>query len=170
MLAIGVEQPCCEKRRAENTDAATLVNRLQKANQDVIAGDFSKAEAMLIDQAHVLQSVFVKMTMLMNQCEYMHQLVSYARAALRAQNQCQRTLKTLLEFKNPKRSTFIKQQNNTLNQQFNEAEKAEKEINPANELVEQKVESWLDPGTSKEAVEDDTAVETMGKVSGAKDS
>ena len=88
----------------------------------------------------------------------------HANIAFRAQSQCNRTLKTLLEYKNPKRSaTFIKHQINTLNQQINEAEKSEKEINLANEILEVNHESRLDPRKTEETIGSDTPLETLGE-------
>ena len=59
--------------------------------------------------------------------------------AFRAQARCNRTLRTLLEFKNPKRATFIKQQNNM---QINQAnEEKEKTLNPTNKILEVNYES-----------------------------
>ena len=95
------------------------------------------------------------------------QVEAFGKIALRAQNQCQRTLKTLLEYKNPKRTTFIKQQNNATNQQINEGELkeiSEKEINPANKLLEENHEARLDTGKTKEAVTVNSEVETVGEL------
>ncbi len=51
------------------------------------------------------------------------------------------TLKILLEYKNPKRTTSVKQRNIAVSQQINEGDQPkeipEKEINPANELLEE---------------------------------
>jgi len=44
---------------------------------------------------------------------------SYMRLALRAQNQCQATLRTLGEIKSPKNVAFVKQANIAKNQQVN---------------------------------------------------
>jgi hypothetical protein len=142
-------------------DAAALTKHIKKRNIQVADGDLSTAESMLIDQAHVLQSIFVTMTMSMQGAEYIKQMEAYGRMALRAQNQCNRTLKTLLEYKNPKRATFIKQQNNL---QINESEKPEKEINPANELLEVNHDSRMDTGTPQETIGSNQEVEAMGKI------
>jgi hypothetical protein len=39
--------------------------------------------------------------------------------ALKAQNKSRQTLVTLIEFKNPTKTTFIRQQNNAISQQVN---------------------------------------------------
>jgi hypothetical protein len=156
-----------------NTDI-TETNELLKQQFELVSkGDLSRAEEMLISQAHVLNLVFAKFTSKMTCAKYLSQCEAYSKIALRAQNQCQRTLRTLLEYKNPKRATFIKQQNNAINQQINKGELpneiSEKEINPANELLEAKDGTWLDTGEAPEAVSVDSEVETLGKLDRAED-
>lgn len=156
----------------QSADWDVMWKRLKNINAQVIDGDLSCAEALLIDQAYVLQSIFSDYTVRMSHAEYLSQAEAYSKIALRAQNQCQRTLKTLLEYKNPKRTTFIKQQNNAINQQINEGdpkEIPEKEIKPANELLEQKDGEWLDIGKTKEAIRDDSKMETVGEINRTED-
>jgi hypothetical protein len=149
------------------TDGGKIANALREQIDQVLEGDLSRSEAMLITQAHVLQEVFTNFTSRTANAEYLSQAEAYSKIALRAQNQCQRTLKTLLKFKTPKRTTFIKQQNNATNQQVNEGklkEIPEKEINPANELLEENHEARLDTGKKKETVRTDSEVETVGEL------
>ena len=150
-----------------DADWGAMSDRLKEVNADVMDGDLSIAEALLIDQTLVLQSVFSSYISKMTNAEYLSQVEAFSKIALRAQNQCQRTLKTLLEYKNPKRTTFIKQQNNATNQQINEGELKEipeKKINPANELLEENHEARLDTGKKKEAVRVDSEVEALGEL------
>jgi hypothetical protein len=151
----------------DSKDWGAMSDRLREVNAAVIDGDLSIAEALLIDQALVLQSIFSNNTAKMANAKYLSQIEAFSKIALRAQNQCQRTLKTLLEFKNPKRTTFIKQQNNATNQQINEGklkEIPEKEINPANELLEVNHETRLDTGKMQETIRTDSEVETVGEL------
>ena len=149
-----------------DADWPTMLDQLKQSNKDVIEGDLTIAEAMLIDQAHVLQSIFLNMAKWMHTADYISGVEAYGRIALRAQNQCQRTLKTLLEYKNPKRTMFITQQNNL---QINEAEKSEKKVNPANELLEVNHDTRLDTGTPQEAGRGNQEMETVEKIDRAKD-
>ena len=143
-----------------------LFDEMNRQRDQLRQGDLSAAEEMLLSQAHVLQSIFNSMVVNMQGTEYINQMEAYGKLALRAQNQCNRTLKTLLEYKNPKRATFIKQQNNL---QINQAEKkSEKEIQ-ANELLEENHDARLDTGTAQKAVGRYSEVETLGKVDRAKD-
>ena len=123
------------------------------------------AESMLVSQAYVLNALFNTQTASAIKSNYIPEAEMHANIALRAQNQCNRTLKTLLEYKNPKRATFIKQQNNL---QINEAEKSEKNIKPANELLEVNHDARLDTGTPQEASRGNQEVETVGEVHRAK--
>ena len=156
-----------------DADFQIMTEQLRQRNQEVRNGDLSVAEAMLIDQAHVLQSIFTKCAARMEGSEYISQSEAYARIALRAQNQCQRTLKTLLEYKNPKRATFIKQQNNAINQQINQGQSpreiSEKIIEPAIELLEVNHDARLDTGTPQETVEGNQEMETVGEIDRAED-
>ena len=151
----------------ESADWDVMWQGLQEINVQVMNGDLSCAEALLIDQAYVLQSIFSNYPARMTNAEYLSQIDTYSKIALRAQNQCQRTLKTLLEYKNPKRTTFIKQQNNATNQQINDGELKEipkKEIKPANELLEVNHDSRLDTRETQEAITVDTELETVGEI------
>ena len=147
------------------TDYGTLVEELRIQNQCVSEGDLSRVEAMLLDQAHVLQAMFTNFTKKMANAEYITQLEAYSRISLKAQNQCRQTLATLGELKNPKRATFIKQQNNAVNQQINQdgkqVENQKNSDDSSNELLEVLPSEWLDTGTPQEAVSTDQEMETL---------
>ena len=157
---------------AEGLDFSELSDQLQEQNELLRSGDINRIEAMLLDQAHVLQSLFTVYTMKMAKAEYISKLEPYAKIALKAQNQCRQTLATLGELKNPKRTTFIKQQNNANNQQINQLdpnqENSKKIIDPTNELMEQKPNERLDFRTTKKAVGNDQEMETVATVNRAK--
>jgi hypothetical protein len=125
------------------------------------AGDLSLAEEILISQTQILQSVFNEQIQQAVRTEMVPQGEYHSKMVFRAQALCQRTLRTLLEFKNPKRATFIKQQNNL---QINEgAEKNENKSEPANELLEVNHYAWLDFRTPQETVKSDTAVGALAE-------
>ena len=151
----------------DSKDYGAMADRLKEVNALIMDGDLSIAEALLIDQSLVLQSIFSNCTSRMVNSKYLSQIEAYGKIALRAQNQCQRTLKTLLEYKNPKRATFIKQQNNAVNQQINEGdpkEISEKKVNPANKLLEENHEARLDTGKTQETVRVNSELETLGEL------
>ncbi|HHZ64023.1 MAG TPA: hypothetical protein EYN67_05445 [Flavobacteriales bacterium] len=149
-------------------------NALREQNDQMFDGDMKRVEAMLLDQSHVLQEIFSKYALKMGDAEYTSQLEVYAKIALKAQNQCRQTLGTLGELKNPKRATFIKQQNNAVNQQINgdnlQESKAEKNSNNSpNKLLSEVKGERLERGTSSEARRGDQAVEAVGEVNRTKD-
>jgi len=138
------------------------------------AGDFSGIEALLLDQVFVLNAMFSRYAALGAEAKTFDRFQEFYRTALKAQNQCRRTIATLADFTNPKRSaTFIKQQNVGINQQINEGqapvEIPEKKEKPANELLEVNHDARLDTGTAKSTIESNQEVEAMGKINRSKD-
>jgi hypothetical protein len=150
-------------------DFVALAGELEKQNKAVFEGDLRRVEAMLLDQSHVLQTLFVFFTQKMAHAEYMTTLETYSRIALKAQNQCRQTLATLVELKNPKRATFIKQQNNAVNQQLNQGENPKNLEYPANKILEEIPSERLDPGTPQAAIGVNQEVEAMGENHRTKD-
>ena len=144
-------------------DFVALAGELEKQNKAVFEGDLRRVEAMLLDQSHVLQSLFVFFTQKMAHAEYMTNLEAYSRIALKAQNQCRQTLATLVELKNPKRATFIKQQNNAVNQQLNQGENPKNSEYPANKILEETPSERLEPRTPQAAIGVNQEVEAMGE-------
>ena len=161
-----------DKDGTTGADFNTMVNILESKNRAVSEGDLRSIEAMLLDQSHVLQSVFMIYTQKMSNSKYTENVEAYARIALRAQNQCRQTLATLVELKNPKRATFIKQQNNAVNQQINQSQQSEilkNRQSKANELFEEIPHEQLDTGTPQASFRADQALETLGEVDGTED-
>jgi len=150
-------------------DFDTLVSKLVEQNNAVFEGDLRRVEAMLLDQSHVLQSLFVFFTQKMAHAKYMDSLETYSRIALKAQNQCRQTLATLVELKNPKRATFIKQQNNAVNQQINRSENPKNSEHSANKILEEIPSERLDTRTPQAAIGVNQEVEAMGENHRAKD-
>ena len=82
-------------------DTSTLIDALRAQTQAVHQGDMKAAEAMLINQATALQSLFVKLTEKGLQASLLRQQETALRLALKAQSQCRATLETLANIKNP---------------------------------------------------------------------
>ena len=122
-------------------------------------GDMTAPESLLVNQAYTLNKVFHTQITKAHDSKFIEQGQFHSDMAFRAQAQCNRTLRTLLEYKNPKRALFIKQQNNL---QINQAsEEKEKSVKPANELLEIDHESRLDTGAPQEAIRGDKTLETV---------
>ncbi|WP_274886841.1 hypothetical protein [Pseudomonas sp. ITEM 17296] len=74
-------------------------------------GDMTRAEDMLVSQAHSLDALFVHLASRALSSKNIGGLESYMRLALKAQNQARATLQTLGELKTPKQVAFVKQAN-----------------------------------------------------------
>lgn len=155
--------------------------------REVIDGDMTHPETMLMTQAMSLEAVF-------NQCASLASLnldtrtglphaEALMRMALKAQAQCTQTLRVLGELKSPRSVAFIKQQNNAAgNQQVNNgpvtqgaaparAHESEEAPVATNELLTNEREAQhaatLDTGATHRAGCENQALEAMGAVNGA---
>jgi hypothetical protein len=100
-------------------DVPSLIFELRTQAAAANRGDFTQAEAMLMNQATALQTLFSNMVERANNQSMMPNIEGFMRMALRAQNQCRATLETLAAIKNPP-IVFAKQANiNHGNQQVN---------------------------------------------------
>jgi hypothetical protein len=101
------------QRFDDNLDINHLAKELRYQSAMVRSGDMSRAESMLIAQAHSLDALFGNLTRRAHgnmEAGYLQATETYLRLALRAQNQCRSTLETLSTIKNPP-VVFAKQMN-----------------------------------------------------------
>ncbi|TBR14271.1 MAG: hypothetical protein EPO43_08030 [Rugosibacter sp.] len=82
-------------------DVPALMDELRWQGEAAHKGDLSKAEAMLMNQATALQSLFARLTERAMGNEHIAPFEANMRMALRAQSQCRATLETLAAIKNP---------------------------------------------------------------------
>ena len=85
----------------EHIDVPTLLEQLRDQATAVNRGDLSQAEAMLMNQATALQSLFARLAERGMSCDLAPAFEANMRMALRAQSQCRATLETLATIKNP---------------------------------------------------------------------
>jgi len=151
-------------------DVQALMEELRPHMKNVNDGNLQHCEAMLVGQAHALQSIFMNLARRAVNQEYLKQYEMYLRLALKAQNQCRMTLESLAAIKNPP-VVFAKQANinqGSGNQQVNNgtpvpASHAEKIINQQNELLEvQHGSEKVDNRATGKAIDKDKAMATMG--------
>jgi len=142
----------------EQLDTPALIDALRQQTKTVHKGDLRAAEAMLMNQAMALQSLFVKLAETGLQADLLRQQETALRLALKAQSQCRATLETLANIKNPP-VVYAKQANVTTGpQQINNGPQAtatgtrEKvfEENKLKELSDEK-QQWLDTGAPSAA-------------------
>ena len=138
-LGAGIDTPC-------------LLDQLRTQASAVNSGEMQQVEAMLMNQATALQSLFAKLIERGMSCTVVQQLDMNLRLALRAQSQCCRTLEALAEIKNPP-VVFAKTANIAHQQQVNNgvvaAESRPPTVdNPPNKLLECVPSERLDFGAT----------------------
>jgi hypothetical protein len=149
-------------------DLQALVDQLGRQNDKVRDGDLSRADSLLMTQAHTLDAIFNELARraAMNMGEYINATDRYLRLALKAQSQCRATLETLAAIKNP--PVIYAKQANISNgpQQVNNgtmpAPVGGETLIEQNKLLEHEHGQWLDTGTQSTAFGADTAMATMG--------
>ena len=137
-------------------------------------GDFSEIEAKLFAQAQTLQVMFTYLSKRMLKQEYIKNMESFCRLALKAQDQSRRTLETLAQMKKP--SVVIAQQANIAQgpQQVNNhcpAIASEQEKIKSNERLRERRKAdgeSVGPGRSATASRVDSKMATVGIRDGAK--
>lgn len=88
-----------------------MVDVLSAQSAAIHNGDMSRAESMLIAQAHTLDGLFAKMLSRALTTDQLDTMECHMRLALRAQHQARATLQTLGELKAPKQLAFVRQAN-----------------------------------------------------------
>ena len=142
----------------EQLDTPALIEALRQQTKAVHKGDLRAAEAMLMNQAIALQSLFVKMTEIGLQADLLRQQETALRLALKAQSQCRATLETLANIKNPP-VFYAKQANVTTGpQQINNGPQTaptgtREKVFQENKLKEldHEQQQWLDTGATSAA-------------------
>jgi len=154
----------------EQIDVPAVMAHLREQAAAVNGGDLATAEAMLMNQATALQSLFARLAERGMECENAVPFEVNLRMALRAQSQCRATLETLAAIKNPP-VLFARQANVTTGpQQINngvptphargiEAEQTQ--------LLRADHGERLDGGTAGAASRGDPALATVGTLDGA---
>ena len=157
-----------DRLHGKNLDSVTVMQNLMESAKKIENGDITEIEDMLMTQSKALDYMFYETLNKLVNLDMLHQLQVFTDIALRVQNQSRKTLVALAELKHPKRTTFIKQQNNAVNQQINNGYEptitnSEKNKIVANELLEEKNEQWLDRKTPEIASPENTPVEALAK-------
>ena len=155
----------------EGLDVPSLAEELRAQSAAVNRGELDHVEAMLMNQATGLQSLYARLTERAMGQDHMPHFEGFMRMALRAQNQCRATLETLAAIKNPP-VVFAKQANinqGNGNQQVNngtppaDTARTGKTINQQNELLEvQHGGERVDTRTTSKAIGKDKAMAAVG--------
>lgn len=161
----------------DGCDITALLDEVGKHALDVRGGDMRRPEAMLVAQAHSLDTIFNALAQKAAEnmrAGYMGATETYLRMALKAQSQCRTTIEAIAEIKCPKSATFIKQANVGQNVQVNNGqadsrsnthERAhEKTIPPTNELLTESPHATLDTRGAGAASGINSELEAVGAV------
>jgi hypothetical protein len=135
---------------------------LERTIGEVKQGNLADVEAMLYSQAYALNVMFTTLMTRANRQEYMPPTQALMSLAFKAQNQSRATLQALVDLKQPRQSTFVKQANISQgHQQVNNL--AEKNQSSQNKLLEGETYD-LDSRPQAKAKGIDSKVEAVGKV------
>lgn len=154
----------------DSVDVPALMDQLRGQAEAINNGDLRQAEAMLINQATALQSLFARLAERGMGCDGIPAFEANLRMALRAQSQCRATLETLALIKNPRQVAFVKQANIANGpQQVNngvepEASRARENENQQSKQSEANHELLPDTRASALAGAIDPQMETLGEI------
>lgn len=152
----------------DNIDVPSLIDQLRDQAAAVNRGDLSQAEAMLMNQATALQSLFARLAERGMGCDHAPAFEANMRMALRAQSQCRATLETLSAIKNPP-IVYAKQANFAAgHQQVNNGipspTQAREIENQQSKLMEAHNGEWMDTGAAGATSGTDKAMATLGEI------
>lgn len=145
----------------DSLDIDTLINNLNHDVDRVVEGDTRKLEAILMTQVQTLNVLFHRTLKQVGHSDFVQHMQIFSDIALKAQNQCIKTLAVLANMKSPQRTTFIKQQNNAINQQVVNGENPENKKVFANELLEVNDGQRLDRGAACTSISADPEMEAV---------
>ena len=146
----------------EHIDVPAMLSQLKEQAAAVNRGDMTQAEAMLMNQATALQSLFSRLTEKAMGAEYLANFEAFMRTALRAQSQCRATLETLSTIKNPP-VIYAKQVNQTTGpQQINNGMASQAQG------IENGQSKLLDTGATGETIPSYSTLEAVGEIDRAK--
>lgn len=156
----------------DTVEISDYMAELDKAGCNVAKGDLTRLEKMLTTQAISLDNIFNKLAVQAIKSEYVANLETYLKLALKAQSQCKCTVEALSMLKNPQ--PLIKQTNigQLGNQQVNNTyatmqshteirDSAEKFQPVPNKLLKDANANILDTRTKSQAISLDTPVAAM---------
>jgi hypothetical protein len=163
--------------QGENYEVNSLIAELERQTSKVHSGDLSRAESMLVSQAHTLEEVFsafVRRAQVNFAGSYFDAGERYMRLALKAQSQCRATLESLAEIKNPRPVAFVRQANITSGpQQINNGQSPSREesLIQSNELSGvQALELPQNAGAARTPATANTTLEALATVHRPQDS
>ncbi|ENY9928884.1 hypothetical protein ACM7VQ_03495 [Pseudomonas aeruginosa] len=155
-------------QNVDHSQITEMISELKQQTAAIHADDLSRAESMLISQAHTLDGIFARLASKALTTDHLDVMERYMRLALKAQNQARATLQTLGELKAPKQIAFVKQANIGNQVQVNNDSsptrtRAKKKTKAPNELLEVEHGERLDTRAAGTAGGADPAIATLAK-------
>jgi hypothetical protein len=147
-------------RLPEGVTTSNLLNTVLEQGRDIKKDEKHRIERQLYSQGVALSLMFDKLMRLMGLSETLKQMETYGHLALKAQAQSRATFVALNQLNNPNGTTFIKQQNNAVNQQINESKLA----GCTNELLTERPNETLDLRGKAGTIPQNTFVVPMGEI------
>jgi len=163
-----------QKWDKDNQEVNALARELAGQVAAVNGGDLTRAEGMLMAQAHTLDALFNHLARRTHGQELLNHYETFLRLALKAQSQCRATLEALSAIKNPP-VVFAKQANiasghqqvNNSVAQPGDSSRARETENDRSKLLEAQHGKRLDTGTASAAGGADSPLETVAAVNRA---
>jgi hypothetical protein len=151
-------------------DLTALSAELTRQANAVQSGDLSRAEEMLTAQAHTLDAIFSQLAARAANAEYLPQLETFLKLALRAQSQARSTWEAIASIQHPPLASYINQANIAAgHQQINNGLRASETEKVPTQLVEQIDGERLDGGAAGACSAVDSPMATVGAIHRAKD-
>jgi hypothetical protein len=148
-----------------------ITNSLKESISEVVAGNTSSMEAMLLGQAQALQAMFVSLGRQAKAQTNLKHSTAFMTMALKAQSQSRATIQALTELKYPRQATFVKQanishghqqvNNGSFDTNMHERAHVKEKTIQSNELLEKQNGEWLDSGTKSATSRTNQAMATV---------
>lgn len=146
-----------------------LARELRRQTEAINRGDMTRAENMLLAQAHTLDALFANLATRAMNSRHLDNMEVFMRLAFKAQSQSRATLQTLGDLKAPKNVSFVKQANIGKNVQVNNGTgeaprtRTRKTQKPQNELLEADHVQRMDARAPGQTIGADPQLATVGK-------
>lgn len=168
-----VTTQCLTKSIIGEVDLTEAIEVMKEKSDKIIAGDLSELESTLSAQVVSLNAIFTTLARRSTNCEYLNQMETNLRLALKAQAQCARTVEVLAAMKNPP-IVFAKQANiahghQQVNNGVQPATHAGKNIDSSNELLSENSNATLDARGEIETGSINQELAAVGAFNGSKD-
>ena len=161
------------KSIAGEVDLTEAVDVMREKSDKILAGDLNELESTLAAQVVSLNAIFTNLARRSASNEYLSQMETFMRLALKAQSQCARTAEILAAIKNPPivyaKQANIAQGHQQVNNGVTPHSHAGKNKNSQNELLSEANNATLDARRTTKTGSINQEMETVETFNGSKD-